>query len=897
MAYSYPAFADFGPTKTGLTGTIGYQLYNSDGTTSGSRVTAGISEQGSTGIYHVQLSLTEGWEGSIRWDTGGASPVYAIESVVVPKVDVQKWRGAVPGELADTDKLQCSVQHIAASYDYTLLDFVMLEEAKRQGYRDGIDVIVPYAATPADRGTALLAAYATAKARTPYGSAISATNQVNVYLPPWWYDVGASTLELDTSYINLLATHPESGSKRMPVDIDAYNGSTLLNGFRPSRTVIYSETADTTVIEQSSPAIRCEGFTVAQLSGDSSGSYHAYYVSADSNYGSHYRNMYFWHKAPFHLDADNARMPIAFKKHVSGVWQTCLSNGYAWRIGYDAEDEGKFSATIYETEAGAFSFIGDYISGSKGTHKAEKCLMVRASSVGGITTPMSTEGSGFGAFAGCITFANDIDDSCVFVDCFMGDNSAGCGAVNQGTWIRGIGGNNCQGSTVSDSYQGQFAGIDIDGAWGKGSLGGRKAGIGAYGTLSGTCYGSIVLGSELPHRLEGATIEDCLFTMGETNQDCVTLLDSNSKITNSTLLVVQGGTGISINAASALSVCAVGNSYNNLAASGQINGLGANVTNVGNPSTVTTDSASREASKNTASEIRTAVGLNAANLDTQLLGIGLKTNNLPASPAAVGSEMTLTAAYDAAKTAASSTALAAVQTHGDSTWATADVSGVATAESLAAVKTVVDTIATDTGETIPAAIAGIEGGGGTGTGARTVAIIVNDGTTALESASVRLTKGAETYVSSTNVSGQVSFSLDDGTWSVAITLAGYSFTPTTLVVDGDETQTYSMTLVTISASDPGFITGYWQCYDEDGVAEVGQTIQMRMKTCSGYGVIYDSKIRSEVSDSTGLATFTNLDPGMTYQVRRGESGKWINVTIPSTATSPYALQSIVGSDE
>jgi len=221
-------------------------------------------------------------------------------------------------------------------------------------------------------------------------------------------------------------------------------------------------------------------------------------------------------------------------------------------------------------------------------------------------------------------------------------------------------------------------------------------------------------------------------------------------------------------------------------------------------------------------------------------------------------EVDLIPIFDAAKTAASSTALAAVQTHGDSYWATGESAG---------------------------------------TGARTVAVTVNDGTTALQSARVRFTKGAETYVGSTSASGIITFSLDDGTWSVAISLAGYTFTPTTRVVDGDETQTYSMTLVTVSPSDPGFITGYWQCYDEEGVAEAGQTVQMRMKVCSGYGMMYDSKIRSEDSDANGLATFINLDPGMTYQVRRGESGKWIDVTIPSTATSPYALQSIVGSDE
>ena len=58
-------------------------------------------------------------------------------------------------------------------------------------------------------------------------------------------------------------------------------------------------------------------------------------------------------------------------------------------------------------------------------------------------------------------------------------------------------------------------------------------------------------------------------------------------------------------------------------------------------------------------------------LKALLDGIKGKTDNIPASPAAVGSAMTLTSAYDAAKSAASATALGNVQTHGDSTWATA----------------------------------------------------------------------------------------------------------------------------------------------------------------------------------------------------------------------------------
>lgn len=80
-----------------------------------------------------------------------------------------------------------------------------------------------------------------------------------------------------------------------------------------------------------------------------------------------------------------------------------------------------------------------------------------------------------------------------------------------------------------------------------------------------------------------------------------------------------------------------------------------------------------------------------------------------------------------------------------------------------------------------------------GTGARTVTITVNDGTTALESAAVRMTKGSESYVLTTNASGQCTFNLDDGMWTVAVTRSGYQYAGTTLVVDGDESATYSIT--------------------------------------------------------------------------------------------------------
>jgi hypothetical protein len=54
------------------------------------------------------------------------------------------------------------------------------------------------------------------------------------------------------------------------------------------------------------------------------------------------------------------------------------------------------------------------------------------------------------------------------------------------------------------------------------------------------------------------------------------------------------------------------------------------------------------------------------------------------------------------------------------------------------------------------------GFGNTGSGARTVTITVDDGTTPLQTAKVRLAQGGEAYVGETNVSGVIVFALDMG---------------------------------------------------------------------------------------------------------------------------------------
>lgn len=186
------------------------------------------------------------------------------------------------------------------------------------------------------------------------------------------------------------------------------------------------------------------------------------------------------------------------------------------------------------------------------------------------------------------------------------------------------------------------------------------------------------------------------------------------------------------------------------------------------------------------------------------------------------------------------------------------------------------------------------GGSTTGSGARTVTVTVNDGSTALQNARVRMTEGANTYTALTNASGVATFNLDDATYTVAITKAGYSYAGTTLVVDGNETVTYSMSATSITPSNPNLVTGYYTCYSELGVVESGVTITLQVhKVPSETGLALDSAVRTATSDSNGLAQFTNLVPGTTYLIRRG-SGADYTVKIADNATGSVELNSIIG---
>lgn len=198
----------------------------------------------------------------------------------------------------------------------------------------------------------------------------------------------------------------------------------------------------------------------------------------------------------------------------------------------------------------------------------------------------------------------------------------------------------------------------------------------------------------------------------------------------------------------------------------------------------------------------------------------------------------------------------------------------------------------------PAAVGSIMTLIGSGTGARTITITVNDGTTVLENAVVRMTEGVNTYTALTNASGIAVFNLDDATYTVAISKSAYTYSGTTLAVSADASQTYSMTAVSITPGTGDFTTGYLTAYDETGTPEVGVSVycEMTKSPTSEYGYSYDSTLRTLTSVTAGLVEIPGLVKGGTYRIWRGSRPATASnlILIPTTSGSTYALPSHIG---
>ena len=184
---------------------------------------------------------------------------------------------------------------------------------------------------------------------------------------------------------------------------------------------------------------------------------------------------------------------------------------------------------------------------------------------------------------------------------------------------------------------------------------------------------------------------------------------------------------------------------------------------------------------------------------------------------------------------------------------------------------------------------------GAGTGARTVTITVDDGTTALQNAVVRLNEGVNTFRTMTNASGVAVFNLDDATYTVAVTKSGYTYAGTTLVVDGTETATYSMTAVSVTPpTNPALSAVEVLTLDEDFAAASGIDVDFRMSAVAtgDQNRAHPGAKKTVTSNGSGIARFEGPQ-GATIEWKRGTGQQWTAVTLDNDSVTN--VTSLIGS--
>ena len=185
--------------------------------------------------------------------------------------------------------------------------------------------------------------------------------------------------------------------------------------------------------------------------------------------------------------------------------------------------------------------------------------------------------------------------------------------------------------------------------------------------------------------------------------------------------------------------------------------------------------------------------------------------------------------------------------------------------------------------------------GGAGSGARTQHVEVADADgEPLQNATIRLTEGVNTFTAQTNALGAAVFALDEATYGIAITKAGYSFAPTELTVTtAPEVVQFQMLQNTAPVpSDPTTARGLLTLLDETGQMEPTATATVQIVSGPGVpGFGYDSEPWTTHGDWDGLI------PGATYRLWRGEPDDYITFAVPTDATGQtFDIDEVIGRD-
>jgi hypothetical protein len=204
-------------------------------------------------------------------------------------------------------------------------------------------------------------------------------------------------------------------------------------------------------------------------------------------------------------------------------------------------------------------------------------------------------------------------------------------------------------------------------------------------------------------------------------------------------------------------------------------------------------------------------------------------------------------------------------------------------------------------ETLAAAVGQISGNG-----AYACTWTVNDGSTALQGAVVAFyLAGVLKAQRTTNASGQASMSLDAWTYTVAITLDGYTFSNETHVVSATAstwTHTFSLTSIGWPASTvPDTTTVRWRVRKTNRAWAGLDDCTVYMGIASGPGVagtIYNGDnldFDSDATDASGYVYFANTPKGSTVAGKTATDGQVQFVQIPRDCGDTFEGLELIGS--
>jgi hypothetical protein len=317
-------------------------------------------------------------------------------------------------------------------------------------------VIVPEGTNDVNRGNNLLAAYTTATTLTPTSS-----NRVAVIVPPGAYNLGSTSLVMNTSYVDLIGLVPSQVTTKQ-VFTDSFGGQhykTVANTQCP--VLIYGSASAGTLV-QNVDYVRIESVILTNT-----GSGVAYGPSVNGG------NTVLRH-------VSMSSMTEGTTVDYSGQYMDCVSGGAGFGGPVNVYDVSEIDGTFIDCVSGDESFGGS-IGGQGLTGAIADGTFIDCT--GGDFSFAGGEGEANGTFKGCVggtdsfagaagiadgTFINCVGGtgsfaghdggvsadngiaSGTFINCVGGDNSFASAGDANGTFITCVGGANSFGGDVGD---------------------------------------------------------------------------------------------------------------------------------------------------------------------------------------------------------------------------------------------------------------------------------------------------------------------------------------------------------------------------------------------------------------------------------------------------------------